>query len=121
YFCRSAGDFWRGKAALRAATAEVALVQARLDRFLAGDGTSNHHLPRTGLHGYVLRGPVVDLARPRHHCQDVLEGCESRRRLLGEENPAVKILVTGAAGFIASHVADAYLNAGHEVVILDDL
>jgi UDP-glucose 4-epimerase len=33
----------------------------------------------------------------------------------------VKILVTGAAGFIASHVADAYLSAGHDVVILDDL
>jgi UDP-glucose 4-epimerase len=33
----------------------------------------------------------------------------------------VKILVTGAAGFIASHVADAYIKAGHEVVILDDL
>jgi len=33
----------------------------------------------------------------------------------------VKILVTGAAGFIASHVADAYVNAGHEVIILDDL
>jgi UDP-glucose 4-epimerase len=33
----------------------------------------------------------------------------------------VKILVTGAAGFIASHVADAYLGAGNEVVILDDL
>ena len=33
----------------------------------------------------------------------------------------MKILVTGAAGFIASHVADAYVNAGHEVIILDDL
>ena len=33
----------------------------------------------------------------------------------------MKILVTGAAGFIASHVADAYINAGHDVVILDDL
>jgi UDP-glucose 4-epimerase len=33
----------------------------------------------------------------------------------------VKILVTGAAGFIASHVADAYVAAGHDVVILDDL
>jgi UDP-glucose 4-epimerase len=33
----------------------------------------------------------------------------------------MKILVTGGAGFIASHVADAYLAAGHEVVILDDL
>jgi UDP-glucose 4-epimerase len=33
----------------------------------------------------------------------------------------VKILVTGAAGFIASHVADAYAEAGHEVVVIDDL
>jgi len=33
----------------------------------------------------------------------------------------MKIIVTGAAGFISSHVADAYVNAGHEVVILDDL
>lgn len=33
----------------------------------------------------------------------------------------MKILVTGAAGFIASHVADAYVNAGHEVVVIDDL
>jgi UDP-glucose 4-epimerase len=33
----------------------------------------------------------------------------------------MKILVTGAAGFIASHVADAYIEAGHEVVIVDNL
>ncbi len=33
----------------------------------------------------------------------------------------MKILVTGGAGFIASHIADAYLAGGHEVVILDDL
>ena len=33
----------------------------------------------------------------------------------------MKILVTGGAGFIASHVADAYVGAGNEVVILDDL
>lgn len=33
----------------------------------------------------------------------------------------MKILITGAAGFIASHVADAYINAGHEVVIVDNL
>jgi len=33
----------------------------------------------------------------------------------------VKILVTGGAGFIASHIADAYVAAGHEVVIVDDL
>ena len=33
----------------------------------------------------------------------------------------MKILVTGGAGFIASHVADAYVEAGHDVVILDNL
>ena len=33
----------------------------------------------------------------------------------------MRILVTGGAGFIASHVADAYIAAGHEVAILDDL
>jgi UDP-glucose 4-epimerase len=31
----------------------------------------------------------------------------------------MKILVTGGAGFIGSHVADAYLAAGHSVAILD--
>lgn len=33
----------------------------------------------------------------------------------------MKILVTGGAGFIASHVADAYIAAGHEVTIVDNL
>jgi UDP-glucose 4-epimerase len=33
----------------------------------------------------------------------------------------VKILVTGGAGFIGSHVVDAYVAAGHEVAVLDNL
>lgn len=33
----------------------------------------------------------------------------------------MKILITGGAGFIASHVADAYIEIGHEVVIVDNL
>jgi len=33
----------------------------------------------------------------------------------------MKVLVTGGAGFIGSHVADACIAAGHEVVIVDDL
>ena len=33
----------------------------------------------------------------------------------------VKILVTGGAGFIGSNVVDAYIDAGHDVVIVDNL
>ena len=33
----------------------------------------------------------------------------------------LKILVTGGAGFIGSHVADAYIEAGHRVSVIDDL
>ena len=33
----------------------------------------------------------------------------------------MKIMVTGGAGFIGSHVAEIYLRAGHEVWIVDDL
>jgi len=33
----------------------------------------------------------------------------------------VKILITGGAGFIASTIADAYLDAGHDVAIVDNL
>jgi UDP-glucose 4-epimerase len=32
----------------------------------------------------------------------------------------MNILVTGGAGFIGSNVADAFINAGHTVIILDD-
>ncbi len=33
----------------------------------------------------------------------------------------MKIILTGGAGFIGSHIAEAYLKAKHEVVIIDDL
>lgn len=33
----------------------------------------------------------------------------------------MKILVTGGAGFIGSHVVDVYIAQGHEVIIIDDL
>jgi len=33
----------------------------------------------------------------------------------------MRILVTGGAGFIGSHVADRFLAAGHQVAVLDNL
>jgi UDP-glucose 4-epimerase len=33
----------------------------------------------------------------------------------------MKIVVTGGAGFIGSHVTDAYVDAGHKVIVVDDL
>lgn len=33
----------------------------------------------------------------------------------------MKIILTGGAGFIGSHVADAYLHLGHRVAVIDDL
>jgi UDP-glucose 4-epimerase len=34
---------------------------------------------------------------------------------------SLKILVTGGAGFIGSHISDAFLAAGHEVAVVDNL
>ena len=33
----------------------------------------------------------------------------------------MRILVTGGAGFIGSHIVDTYIEAGHEVFVVDDL
>lgn len=41
--------------------------------------------------------------------------------MVPEEPYSVKILVTGGAGFIGSHVVDAFIEAGHEVAVVDNL
>ena len=33
----------------------------------------------------------------------------------------MKILVTGGAGFIGSHIVNAYIDGGHDVIIIDNL
>lgn len=64
--------------------------------------------------------PIVTDPRPvPADCQTGMigmdRGCRDRYPL------PMKILVTGGAGFIGSHVADACLASGHEVLIVDDL
>lgn len=41
--------------------------------------------------------------------------------IMGIENCKSKILVTGGAGFIGSHIVDALLEIGHKVVVVDNL
>src|SRR5438046_3653776 len=38
-----------------------------------------------------------------------------------QEPSDMKILVTGSAGFIGSHIVDAYLAKAHDVTVVDDL
>src|SRR5216683_646507 len=38
-----------------------------------------------------------------------------------KERKILRILITGGAGFIGSHLADAYLQHGDEVFVIDDL
>src|SRR5512138_3543243 len=42
-------------------------------------------------------------------------------KLLLSEGGPMRVLITGGAGFIGSHLSDAYIGRGDEVYIVDDL
>src|SRR5215469_8949126 len=48
-------------------------------------------------------------------------GQESRSRQRGNRMPDMCVIVTGGAGFIGSHLADAFVSRGDELMVLDDL
>jgi UDP-glucose 4-epimerase len=53
------------------------------------------------------------------YCEYILLLCRKRKDQEGRQ--IVKVLLTGGAGFIGSHVADLYLANGYDVVIVDNL
>ncbi|MBV8066457.1 MAG: NAD-dependent epimerase/dehydratase family protein, partial [Candidatus Eremiobacteraeota bacterium] len=44
-----------------------------------------------------------------------------RLHLILQQGERLRIIVTGGAGFIGSHVVDAYAGAGHDVLVIDSL
>src|SRR5207245_11377007 len=46
---------------------------------------------------------------------------EGKRRVLDLVAPIMKVLVTGGAGFIRSHIVDRLVQEGYEVVVVDNL
>src|SRR5438309_776104 len=46
---------------------------------------------------------------------------EGKRRVLDLVAPIMKVLVTGGAGFIGSHIVDRLVQEGYEVVVVDNL
>jgi len=50
-----------------------------------------------------------------------MNSCYKEHKIKGVNKSMEKILVTGGAGFIGSHVVDRYISEGYKVAIIDNL
>eukprot|EP00188_Purpureofilum_apyrenoidigerum_P005938 Plantae.Rhodophyta-Purpureofilum_apyrenoidigerum.ctg8369.p2 GENE.Plantae.Rhodophyta-Purpureofilum_apyrenoidigerum.ctg8369~~Plantae.Rhodophyta-Purpureofilum_apyrenoidigerum.ctg8369.p2 ORF type:complete len:362 (+),score=76.05 Plantae.Rhodophyta-Purpureofilum_apyrenoidigerum.ctg8369:90-1175(+) len=63
---------------------------------------------------------MVDPQRPDGHGQDTLAAWR-QRNAPNRPQTHLRILVTGGAGFIGSHLIDRLMEEGHDVILLDSL
>ncbi len=65
------------------------------------------------------KGSATD--RPSHDSLSHLPRSETLQQFRKKDPEVMRVLITGGAGFVGSHLADAYLERGAEVVVIDDL
>src|SRR5690606_38151545 len=83
----------------------------------------SHHVPPVVPSKHATGGPEISGARGRWRParRPPYAAGGSHRGAAGVGSPAMNVLVTGGAGYIGSVTAQALLDAGHRVVVVDDL
>jgi dTDP-glucose 4,6-dehydratase len=97
-------------------------VKAGLTGWAQVNGWRGQHLDREADRVRpLLHRELVGHARPQDHVADGREGLLPQARVLVRITPMARVVITGAAGFIGSHLAEAFLDRGDSVVGVDNL